>query len=232
MPLDTTIIVEALNKELAAATPDTLLNLLGAVRAMHALPTVDIILRFKNNQFEGYPTDGLSTGSLSPALSAALQAFGRSGPTVPPAVDGRDPDQPWSDERAGPPIPRSPVEYGGPPGSPVLGHVATRIGPEPTPIPRPAVGRPEAQLPLRPGMEPVRPPTEASVAGTSMLQCYGRDYVPVHAEDGVLLGAVPTFGDSVEEVYTRHGQALSVGWLALRTLVAPYNRGIDPGQID
>ena len=91
---------------------------------------------------------------------------------------------------------------------------------------------PEAQLPLRPGMEAVRPPTEVSVAGSAMLQCYGRDFVPVHTEDGVLLGAIPTFGESVEQVYTRQGTALSVGWLALRTVVAPYNRGIDPGQID
>ena len=91
---------------------------------------------------------------------------------------------------------------------------------------------PEAQLPLRPGMEAVRPPTEVSVAGSAMLQCYGRDFVPVHTEDGVLLGAIPTFADAVEQVYTRQGTALSVGWLALRTVVAPYNRGIDPGQID
>ena len=70
------------------------------------------------------------------------------------------------------------------------------------------------------------------MSGQQMLQCYGRDFVPVHTEDGVLLGAIPTFADAVEQVYTRQGTALSVGWLALRTVVAPYNRGIDPGQID
>src|SRR5215831_18334461 len=134
--IDTAPILAALNEELAKATSDTLLQLLGVARS-------------------------LSTGqhSLSPALQAALQAIPREGLGVPSGVGRPDPEGPSSPVSPGPSLSGGLGASGGPSGFEVPPHMADRQRPRPPSIPRPAVvpGEPVAslQVPLRPGMEPV-----------------------------------------------------------------------------
>ena len=238
--IDTAPILAALNEELAKATSDTLLQLLGVARSLCTdIVKADIILRFRHNRFEDFP-HGLSTGqhSLSPALQAALQAIPREGLGVPAGVGRPDPEGPSSPLPSRQEVSGGLGASGGPSGFEVPPHMADRQRPRPPSIPRPAVAGPEPiaslQVPLRPGMEPVNSAVPHSVAidGRDLIRAYSPGMIPVHAEDGLLLGCMPAFGDSVEKVYTRHLQEMSVGALMLRTVVVPYNVGIDPFDIE
>lgn len=77
---------------------------------------------------------------------------------------------------------------------------------------------------------PAPPPHEAAYSGQEFLQATSDEYIQVRSEDGKLLGCMPTFGD-IQQVHTQRLQTLNVGMVAVRTVVVPYNQGINPYEI-
>lgn len=100
-----------------------------------------------------------------------------------------------------------------------------------TAVSRPGVEWGTLEIPAGRPYAPAPPPQDVAVDGRQLLRCLGDDMVQVRSEDGRLLGAIPMFPDNVETVYTEQRQEMRVGMLAIRTVVVPYNRGIDPRTI-
>lgn len=106
-------------------------------------------------------------------------------------------------------------------------RMAVSERPEPSAFPGPGVievpaGRPYTTAPA---------PEEPAIDGKQFIRCVGDDWVQVRSEDGRLLGAMPSFPEDVQVVYTELRQEMTVGMLAVRAVVVPYNRGIDPSKI-
>lgn len=79
--------------------------------------------------------------------------------------------------------------------------------------------------------EPAPPPREAALEGSQFIRCTDDAWVQVRTEDGKLLGAIPAFPADVDRVFTQARQELSVGMIAVRAVVVPYNAGVDPFAI-
>ena len=106
-------------------------------------------------------------------------------------------------------------------------RMAVSERPQPPAVPGPGVievpaGRPYTTAPA---------PEEPAIDGKQFIRCVGDDWVQVRSEDGRLLGAMPSFPEDVQVVYTELRQEMTVGMLAVRAVVVPYNRGIDPSKI-
>ena len=165
------------------------------------------------------------------ASSGALSTFQRTRPAVLTGLVLPNADGAWLSET----IPdRQEILASGlrddPRGHPELPRrVAPRERPQPAAVSRPgvdfAVEVPRGRYAEAPS------PEEAALKGSQFIQTQGDQYVQVRAEDGTLLGCMPSFSGDIDRVFTEMRQELSVGMLAVRAVVVPYNKGIDPFSI-
>jgi len=75
------------------------------------------------------------------------------------------------------------------------------------------------------------PDDRVALSGQQFIRASDDQFVQVRSEDGRLLGAMPSFPADIERINTQDGHTLSVGMVAVRSVVVPYNQGINPFHI-
>lgn len=189
------------------------------------------VILLKVDQLERQVNSGRQSTPIAEGLAGALSALSRGGQPAPQSVEQvstRGTDEPE-------PQPPRPQVFSGFAEDDSAGVVRlpNRVAPSQRPI-APAVPRPgiDFQIEVPAGRYERAPvPREAAVEGQQFIQCLGDQWVQVRSEDGILLGAMPTFGSDIQIIFTEQRQQLAVGMLAIRTVVVPYNQQIDPRDI-